>query len=130
MKVAGLATDVVFLRGRRAEQDRLLGKHVSSTLWSSLKWPAVGVEGAFRAVMMDSTNRLRIAIDGNTFDVDLTTAVTSVVKVMLRPYNGLLAQMVEDGRLNPEETDQLRRRIHGQGDRLGELVREGLVRPD
>lgn len=80
--------------------------------------------------MMDSTSRLRIAIDGNTFDVDLTTAVTSVLKVMLRPYNDLLAQMAEDGRLKPEETDQLRRRIHEQGDRLGELVREDLAHPD
>ena len=80
--------------------------------------------------MMDSTSRLRIAIDGNTIEVDLTTAVTSVLKVMLRPYNDLLAQMVEDGRLKPEETDQLRRRIHEQGDRLGELVREDLARAD
>ena len=79
---------------------------------------------------MDSTSRLRIAIDGDTFDVDLTTAVTSVLKVMVRPYNDLLAQMVEDGRLKPEETDQLRRRIHEQGDRLGELVREDLAQPD
>ena len=79
---------------------------------------------------MDSTSRLRIVIDGNTFDVDLTTAVTSVLKVMSRPYNDLLAQMAEDGRLKPEETDQLRRRIHEQGDRLGELVREDLARPD
>ena len=80
--------------------------------------------------MMDSTSRLRIAIDGDTFDVDLTTAVTSVLKVMVRPYNDLLAQMAEDGRLKPEETDQLRRRIHEQGDRLGELVREDLARSD
>ena len=80
--------------------------------------------------MMDSTSRLRIAIDGDTFDVDLTTAVTSVLKVMSRPYNDLLAQMVEDGRLKPEETDQLRRRIHEQGDRLGELVREDLASHD
>ena len=80
--------------------------------------------------MMDSTSRLRIAIDGDTFDVDLTTAMTSVLKVMLKPYNDLLAQMAEDGRLKPEETDQLRRRIHEQGDRLGELVREDLAQPD
>ena len=79
---------------------------------------------------MDSTSRLRIAIDGDTFDIDLTTAVTSVLKVMSRPYNDLLAQMAEDGRLKPEETDQLRRRIHEQGDRLGELVREDLAQPD
>ena len=79
---------------------------------------------------MDSTSRLRIAIDGDTFDVDLTTAMTSVLKVMLKPYNDLLAQMAEDGRLKPEETDQLRRRIHEQGDRLGELVREDLASPD
>ena len=77
--------------------------------------------------MMDSTSRLRIAIDGNTVDVDLTTAVTSVLKVMLRPYNELLAQMVKDGRLKPEETDQLRKRLHEQGDRLGELMREDLA---
>ena len=34
---------------------------------------------------------------------------------MLRPYNDLLAQMVKDGRLKPEETDQLRQRLHEQG---------------
>jgi hypothetical protein len=49
---------------------------------------------------------------------------------MLKPYNDLLAQMVKDGRLKPEETDRLRQRLHEQGDRLGELVREDLANRD
>ena len=59
-KVASPAADVAFLRGVQAEQDRQIG---CRSAWT----------GGSRAVMMDSTSRLRIAIDGNTVDVDLTT---------------------------------------------------------
>ena len=40
------------------------------------------------------------------------------------------AQLGKDGRLKPEETDQLRKRLHEQGDRLGELMREDLANRD
>ena len=78
--------------------------------------------------MTDSPSDVRIAIDVNTRQNDLTAVVTSIVGVMLEPYNDLLTQMAEDGRLKDEEADRLREQILERGKRLGELVREDLAR--
>ena len=58
--------------------------------------------------------------------IDLTPIVSIILKEFLRPYNELLTQMVEDGRLTKEELAVLREKTIECGESLGTTLREGL----
>ena len=55
-------------------------------------------------------------------------SITSILLAFTKPYNDLLMQMLEDGRLTQEELDRLRQQIREQGDRLGEILQEDLAK--
>ena len=55
-------------------------------------------------------------------------SVTSILLAFTKPYNDLLIQLLEDGRLTREDLDRLRQQIREQGDRLGDILQEDLAR--
>ena len=62
--------------------------------------------------------------------VNLTPIVSTILKEFLRPYNDLLTQMVEDGRLTKEELAVLRQKIMECGESLATTLRKGLDQQD
>ena len=60
--------------------------------------------------------------------IDFTPIAIAIVKVMLKPYNDLLDQLLEDGRVTQAELDQLREQMREQGKRLDELLPDEISR--
>ena len=72
---------------------------------------------------------MRIQVEAKPVqEVNITPLATAIVRVMVKPYNDLLAKMLKDGRVTEAEMKQLHERVYEQADRLDELVQEDLAR--
>ena len=60
--------------------------------------------------------------------VNITPLAVSIVRVMVKPYQQFLAQMLKDERVTKEEMEQIERQVIEQGERLDELVEDELPR--
>ena len=52
----------------------------------------------------------------------------SIVRVMVKPYQQFLEQMLEDKRVTKEEMERVRQQVIEQGERLDQLVEDELPR--
>ena len=59
-------------------------------------------------------------------EIDITEITLSVLKVMIKPYNDFLKQMLKDGRVTEAELERLRKQFSERGDRFDELVEEEM----
>jgi hypothetical protein len=63
--------------------------------------------------------------------IDMNPIVAAVVKVMIGPYNEFLAELLEAGRVTPEEVEKLRSTLAQRAGELGDRVREEIAQsPD
>ncbi len=61
-------------------------------------------------------------------EVDITEIAVSILKVMVKPYNDLLEQMLKDGRVTEAELGRLHNQFLERGDRFDELLKEEMAR--
>ena len=60
--------------------------------------------------------------------VNITPVAASIVRVMVKPYQQFLTQMLKDDRVTKEEMAQIEQQVIEQGERLDELVEDELPR--
>lgn len=60
--------------------------------------------------------------------VNITPLAASIVRVMVKPYQQFLEQMLEDERVTKEEVERIQQQVIEQGERLEQLVGDELPR--
>lgn len=65
---------------------------------------------------------MKIAVEQDA----LVNTMAAVARLYVDPYREFVTQLAMDGRVQPEEVDQLNTRIRRQTDKVQELVAKGL----
>lgn len=65
---------------------------------------------------------MKIAVDQDA----LVNTMAAVARLYVDPYREFVTQLAMDGRVQPEEVDQLNTRIRKQTDKVQKLVAKGL----
>ena len=60
-------------------------------------------------------------------EIDITDIAASILKVMVKPYNDFLEQMLQEGRVTEAELSRLRGQVLERGDRFDELMEEEMA---